>query len=110
MFPLGSESLVRNISKEKPPLLLGPNNISHGKKQVFTRNKIGTILMHKPTDPSIYSVPISGSGTRGETCSNSRPQPPPPDPPKVFEPVFLQFETLGERVGAKGAENFFCPS
>ena len=27
--------------------------------------------------------------------------------PKVFEPVFLQFEILGERVGAKGAENFF---
>ena len=37
--------------------------------------------------------------------------PPPPDPPKVFEPVLLQFEILEERVGAKGAENyFFCPS
>ena len=32
---------------------------------------------------------------------------PPPDPPKVFEPVFLQFETLGERVGAKGVKKFF---
>ena len=35
--------------------------------------------------------------------------PPPPDPPKVFEPVFLRFEILGERVGAKGAENVFLP-
>ena len=33
--------------------------------------------------------------------------PPPPDPPKIFEPVFLQFEILGERVGAEGAEFFF---
>ena len=32
---------------------------------------------------------------------------PPPQPPKVFEPVFLQFEILGERVGAKGAQIFF---
>ena len=52
-------------------------------------------------------------GTRGAACSNSRPKPPPPlppDPPKVFEPVFLQFEILEERVGAKGTEIFFCPS
>ena len=54
-------------------------------------------------------------GSRGVVCSNSRPQPPPPPlpplqtPPKVFEPVFLQFEVLGERVGAKGAEIFFLP-
>ena len=33
--------------------------------------------------------------------------PTPPDPPKVFEPIFLQFEILGEGVGAKGAEIFF---
>ena len=33
--------------------------------------------------------------------------PPPPEAAKVFEPVFLQFEILGERIGAKGAENFF---
>ena len=33
--------------------------------------------------------------------------PVPPDPPKVFEPMFLQFEILGERVGAKGAKIFF---
>ena len=38
-------------------------------------------------------------------CSNSRP--PPLQTPQSFEPVFLQFEILGERVGAKGAEVFF---
>ena len=39
------------------------------------------------------------------------PSPPSPSrPPKVFEPVFLQFDILGESVGAKGAENFFCPA
>ena len=40
------------------------------------------------------------------------PDPPPPPasrPPKVFEPVVLQFEILGERVRAKGAEFFFTP-
>ena len=31
---------------------------------------------------------------------------PPPDPPEVFTPVFLQFEILGERVGTKF---FFLP-
>ena len=50
--------------------------------------------------------PMFCHAPRGTACSNSRP-PPPPDPPKVFEPVFLQFEILGERVGAKGAEIFF---
>ena len=36
---------------------------------------------------------------------------PPPHsrPPKVFEPVFLQFEILGERVGAEGAKMSFLP-
>ena len=43
--------------------------------------------------------------SRGAACSNSRP--PLPRPPKVFEPVFLQIEILGESVGAKGAEIFF---
>ena len=40
------------------------------------------------------------------------PNPPPPSrpPPKVFEPVFLQFEIFGEWVGAEGAENLFFPS
>ena len=32
--------------------------------------------------------------------------PPPPRPPEVFEPVFLQFEVLGESVGAEGAKIF----
>ena len=37
--------------------------------------------------------------------------PPLPDPPKVFDPVYLQFEIVGERAGAKGAEFFFfCTS
>ena len=48
------------------------------------------------------------SSTSGAARSNSRPPPPSPDPPKVFEPVFLHFEILGERVGAKGAENFLA--
>ena len=46
--------------------------------------------------------------TRGAACSTSKPPPPPPDPPKVLGPVFLQFEILGERVGAKGAKFFFA--
>ena len=55
------------------------------------------------------------SPPRGVAFSNSGPQPPPPPPtpsrpPKVFAPVFLRFENLGERVSAKGAENFFLPS
>ena len=45
--------------------------------------------------------------SRGANCSNSRP-PPLPDPPKVFEPVFLPFEILGEIVGTKGAKFFFA--
>ena len=60
----------------------------------------------------IAFVCLCRSGQRGAACSNSKPQPAPPppsDPPKVFEPVFLQFEILGERVGAKGAEIFFLP-
>ena len=32
----------------------------------------------------------------------------PPRPPKVFEPVFLQIEILGESVGAKGAIFFLA--
>ena len=43
---------------------------------------------------------------RGRPVRISDP-PPPPDPPKIFEPVLLQFEILGARVGAKGAEFFF---
>ena len=35
---------------------------------------------------------------------------PPSGPLKVFEPVFLQFEILGESVGANGAENFISAS
>ena len=37
--------------------------------------------------------------------------PPPSRPPKVFELVLLQFEILGESVGAEGAKIyfFFCP-
>ena len=42
---------------------------------------------------------------RGAACSNSRPSPP-PNPPKVFKPVFLQFEILEERLGV---ENLFFP-
>ena len=49
-----------------------------------------------------------GQGGRPVRIPDPPPLPPPPDPPpKVFEPVFLQFEILGERVGAKGAETFF---
>ena len=51
--------------------------------------------------------------SRGAACSNSNPLPPPPpvplQTPKVFEPVFVQFEVLGESVGAEGAPKFFCP-
>ena len=61
----------------------------------------------------IAFVCLCRSGQRGVACSISRPPPrpppPPPDPPKVFESVFLQFEILGERVGAKGAEILFLP-
>ena len=35
---------------------------------------------------------------------------PPSRPPKVFEPVFLQFEILGESAGAKRAKFFFGAS
>ena len=49
---------------------------------------------------------------RGAACSRSRPQTPSPPPspsrpPKVFEPVFLQFEILEKTTGAIGARNFF---
>ena len=61
--------------------------------------------------PLVSVAKLAAAGARGAACSNSRPPPPPPDPaPKVFEPVLLQFQILGERVGTKGAENFFCPS
>ena len=46
---------------------------------------------------------------RGARIPDPNPPPPAPDPPKVFKPVFLQFEILGERVGAEGAEDFFLP-
>ena len=47
---------------------------------------------------------------RGVACSNTKPPPPSPPlsrPPKIFKPIFLQFEILGESVGAKGADFFF---
>ena len=48
-----------------------------------------------------------GSGTRGGGCLNTPPPPPSLDPPKVFEPVFLQSEILGEKAGTKGDEFSF---
>ena len=61
----------------------------------------------------------TGMSTKGGGLFEFQTPPPSPDPPpKVFEPVFLQFEILGERVGAKGAnsppppplpEGFFFP-
>ena len=38
---------------------------------------------------------------------NPLPPPSPSRPPKVFEPVFLQFEILEKTTGAIGARNFF---
>ena len=46
--------------------------------------------------------PLTPQPLKNEVCPL-----PPSRPPKVFQPVFLQLEILGERVSAKGAENFF---
>ena len=53
--------------------------------------------------PILTGCQCRGRDTRRVAYSNSRP----PPTPKVFEPVFFQFEVLGERVSAKGAEIFF---
>ena len=47
------------------------------------------------------------ASAKGGGLFESDPNPPPPRPPKVFEPAFLQIEILGESVGAEGAEKFF---
>ena len=52
-----------------------------------------------------YQGPRKG----GSLFEFSTPPPLPSRPPKVFEPVFLQFQILGESVGAKGTEIFFWP-
>ena len=47
-----------------------------------------------------------GGGYKGGNLFASNP-PPPSRPPKVFEPVFLQFEISRKSAGTKGAEFFF---
>ena len=51
---------------------------------------------------------LKGTPYRGGRPVQIRDPHPPPDPPKIFQPVFLQFEILGERVGPK-APKFFLP-
>ena len=68
---------------------------------------LGRILF----DWGLASPPFVWAGAKeGGLFEFQTPPPPLQTPPKVFEPVFLQFEILGERVGAKGAEKKICPS
>ena len=57
-------------------------------------------------------VPIGAPTPTGVACSRIRPRPLPPPPPapsgppKVFEPVFLQFKISGKSAGAEFCGEF----
>ena len=71
---------------------------------------VGQIVRLQTAALAPYCVYGQREGGAGQPVRIQTPPPLSSRPPNVLEPGFLQFEILGQIVGAKGCGNFFLAS